>query len=100
MKIPIADFRIPTPDNPIKVHVDSSAYKTKVHKTWAEKVKDRAGHACQRCGRTKVRLFADHIKEVADGGTWDLANGQALCGSCHTIKTLAARAKRCWSGIA
>jgi nitrite reductase/ring-hydroxylating ferredoxin subunit len=40
-------------------------------------------------------MFADHIVEVKDGGAkFDLANGQCLCGSCHTRKTAAARAQR------
>jgi hypothetical protein len=29
----------------------------------------------------------DHIKELRDGGTNDLANLQALCVSCHRVKT-------------
>lgn len=70
------------------------AYATKVHFAWANEVRKRAGHACQRCGKVGVRLFADHILELRDGGTWDLTNGQALCGSCHTIKTMLERTKR------
>ena len=29
----------------------------------------------------------DHIKELRDGGTNDLSNLQALCVSCHRVKT-------------
>ena len=29
----------------------------------------------------------DHIKEIADGGTDDINNLQALCLSCHAVKT-------------
>jgi len=55
----------------------------------------RAGHCCERCGRSGVRLFADHITELRDGGNpLELANGQALCGSCHTIKTMQAKFSR------
>lgn len=40
-------------------------------------------------------MFADHIKEVRDGGApYDLMNGQCLCGRHHTIKTTQARAAR------
>lgn len=65
------------------------------HREWSRAVVARAGHACQGCGRTGTRLFADHIIELQDGGApFDAANGQALCGSCHTRKTAAARAAR------
>ena len=41
------------------------------------------------------RLFADHIKELRDGGApFDPANGQCLCGAHHTHKTVQARANR------
>jgi hypothetical protein len=40
-------------------------------------------------------MFADHIREIGDGGApFDLANGQCLCGAHHTRKTTATRAKR------
>jgi 5-methylcytosine-specific restriction enzyme A len=65
------------------------------HVAWREAVLRRAGHACEICGRTNTRLFADHIQEVKDGGSLlDLANGQCLCGACHTKKTLKEKMKR------
>lgn len=97
MRIPVLKSSIPIARGGLSVPApqrDNSAYKTAEHKAWSVKVKAHAGLACQRCGRSGVRLYADHIKEISDGGTWDLSNGQALCGSCHTIKTLAERAKR------
>ena len=40
-------------------------------------------------------MFADHRVELRDGGAaLDPDNGQCLCGSCHTRKTLAARSAR------
>jgi hypothetical protein len=36
----------------------------------------------------------DHIVELADGGTNDLANLRVLCYRCHKAKTRAARAAR------
>jgi hypothetical protein len=40
-------------------------------------------------------MFADHIVELKDGGAaFDVANGQCLCGSHHTLKTNAERARR------
>jgi 5-methylcytosine-specific restriction endonuclease McrA len=69
-------------------------YMKPEHQAWSRQVKERANWTCERCGRIHERLFADHIKEIIDGGTWDLANGQALCGSCHTSKTMVERARR------
>lgn len=70
-------------------------YGSAAHRAWRAAVLTRAGHACQRCGRRGVRLFADHVVELRDGGAaLDVTNGQALCGACHTTKTVAARAAR------
>ena len=70
-------------------------YQTEEHRRWRAEVIRRAGTTCQACGRTGIRLFADHVVELRDGGAaTDPANGQALCGACHTRKTAAARAAR------
>jgi 5-methylcytosine-specific restriction enzyme A len=70
-------------------------YRSPEHIEWSKVVLRRAGYACEKCGRDDGRLFADHIREIKDGGLlYDPANGQALCGSCHTIKTMQERAKR------
>jgi hypothetical protein len=70
-------------------------YATGAHRAWAAAVVERAGQACQKCGRTGCRLYADHVVELKDGGApLDTANGQALCGSCHTTKTAEARSAR------
>ncbi|WP_154071668.1 HNH endonuclease [Bradyrhizobium lablabi] len=72
-------------------------YSTPEHRAWRTAVVERAGGQCQwpGCGRSGVRLFADHIVEIKDGGSaLDLANGQALCGGHHTAKTMRARARR------
>jgi 5-methylcytosine-specific restriction protein A len=72
-------------------------YQSSAHEAWAEAVKARAGHRCEDCGRggPDVRLIADHIKERKDGGSpLDPANGRCRCGSCHTAKTAAERARR------
>lgn len=53
------------------------------------------GRRCEKCGRTDCRIFGDHVVEIKDGGsTLDPRNIQLLCGSCHSIKTAAARATR------
>ncbi len=72
-------------------------YQSDEHKAWRSAVIRRAAGRCQGpgCGRTGDRLFADHIVELKDGGAaFDLDNGQALCGTCHTIKTARARKAR------
>lgn len=76
---------------------------TPEHKAWRKAVLERAGHRCQaienghRCTKAAPahRMFADHIIERKDGGAaLDVRNGQCLCGSHHTSKTLAARRDR------
>src|SRR5450759_666400 len=47
-------------------------------------------HRCQTPGRTGMRVFGDHVKELRDGGALlDPANVILRCGSCHTKKTIA-----------
>lgn len=54
-----------------------------------------AAYRCSKCGARGVRLFVDHIVELADGGAeFDQGNLQVLCGSCHTLKTHAERERR------
>jgi 5-methylcytosine-specific restriction protein A len=71
-------------------------YSTPEHRKWAATVIERAGHKCEYpgCNRTdqETTLYADHIKEVSDiqregGFLFDPANGRALCGRHHTLKT-------------
>lgn len=51
--------------------------------------------ACRLPGRVGIRVFGDHIVELADGGApLDKKNVMLRCGSCHTRKTNAERAKR------
>lgn len=55
----------------------------------------KRGRQCERCSRTGTRIFGDHIVELQDGGEpLDENNVMLLCGSCHTEKTAAVRAKR------
>lgn len=78
-------------------------YLTDEHRAWREQVLRKAGYRCEwvekgeRCTKAepKHRMFADHIKERADGGApFDPANGQCFCGAHHSIKTARARAAR------
>ena len=80
-----------------------AVYTSPAYVAWRKIVVTRAGYRCQavddgrRCTKAapEHRLFADHIRELNDGGAiHDPANGQCLCGSHHTVKTWAARARR------
>ena len=58
-------------------------------------IKRERGERCQDCGRGRCRIFGDHIVELKDGGAkLDPRNVRLRCGSCHTLKTNAQRAKR------
>lgn len=79
-------------------------YNTPEFKMWRAAVKQRAGYRCEaidqyghRCSKTapEHRLYADHIRELRDGGSLtDHANGMLLCASHHEVKTVAARMRR------
>jgi 5-methylcytosine-specific restriction protein A len=76
-------------------------YLTPQHRAWRDLIIARAGGRCEQpeCGRSERRMFADHIKELKDGGNaLDPANGQCLCGSCHSRKTAEARVRRLYGG--
>jgi len=83
--------------------VKAEVYNTPEFQRWRAEVVARAGGRCEavdhghRCSKAKPehRMYADHIIELADGGqAFDVVNGQCLCASHHTIKTMAARARR------
>ena len=74
-------------------------YLSPEHKAWRALVISRADGRCQDANceqpERRGRLFADHVKELRDGGSaTDPANGMALCGACHSRKTAAARRAR------
>ena len=71
----------------------------------------RDNYVCQVCGNIgrhvghgldgkfkklgTVKVQADHIIELADGGQpWDMDNLQTLCQECHKAKTSASRRSR------
>ena len=60
-------------------------------------VRREAGGRCQApgCGRGERRMFVDHIVDLKDGGApLDRMNTWLLCGSHHSIKSAAERARR------
>lgn len=109
-KLPTFKGRIPTvATHRIKLAPKTvdAVYQTPEHRAWRDAVLARAGHRCearddrgQRCTKATPlhRMFADHIREIKDGGALhDLENGQCLCGSHHTAKTAQRRADRRFS---
>ena len=56
-------------------------------------VLERDGYECRSCGKRRGRMEIDHIRPVRTHPAlaYDPANLQALCTSCHTIKTNAER---------
>jgi 5-methylcytosine-specific restriction endonuclease McrA len=76
---------------------NAAHYQTEEHRKWRLAVLKRDGLACVKCGATGhgVRLIADHIRELEDGGApLDPANGQTLCLACSNRKTAASRRTR------
>lgn len=81
-----------------------ATYTDARYAAWREAVIAKAGRRCEavlpdggRCPKAEPRnrMFADHVKEVRDGGDrFDPENGQCLCGSHHSLKTAQARAAR------
>lgn len=77
--------------------------QTEAHQRWAAQVLRLAGRRCQgmtkgqRCTNAwpEHRMYADHIVERRDGGDpLDVRNGQCLCASHHTQKTVRERTAR------
>ena len=84
--------------------VKAEVYTTSQYRAWVIQVIARAGGRCEyrdhhghRCSKEwpEHTVYADHVVELKDGGALlDINNGQCLCASHHTIKTMAARYRR------
>ncbi len=91
---------VPFRTTPLPPKQADAHYGTAEHRAWAAEVIKRARGKCQDANCIAKhypgqRLFADHIVELRDGGApFDVTNGMARCGSSHTRKTIAERAKR------
>jgi len=59
-------------------------------KTTKRRILERDGHTCYMCGGPAVT--ADHVVNVAAGGTHDDDNLAAICAVCHEVKSKAERA--------
>lgn len=62
--------------------------KTRRWQALRQEILERDGWKCRCCGERR-RLEVDHIEPVRDapGKSFDPANLQVLCASCHTRKT-------------
>lgn len=82
-------------------------YGTKAHRSAREKAMDRAAGRCEDCGRRAgaicrrhpepkiIRLQADHVVELSQGGSNTAGNLRVRCACCcHASKTAAARRAR------
>lgn len=84
--------------------VKDAVYTTPQYALWRTMVVHRACGRCEyidhrgmRCTRAQPehRMYADHVKELRDGGSLlDINNGQCLCASHHEVKTVAMRMAR------
>lgn len=84
----------------------SPFYSTPEFRRWRAVVVQRARRRCEWvkddgsvCGVSDVKMYADHVVEVKDGGAeFDPSNGQCLCARHHTIKTnQVRRAREAWA---
>ena len=66
-------------------HKDSGAVPSEVTPGQRQRILDRDGHKCLRCGG-KERLHVDHIVPVSKGGTSEDHNLQILCVKCNSAK--------------
>jgi nitrite reductase/ring-hydroxylating ferredoxin subunit len=89
---------------PLPPKVKAVEYTTPQYRGWRAQVVARAGGRCEavdkyghRCTNEQPhhRMYADHIIELKDNGSlFDITNGQCLCASHHTLKTVEARTRR------
>jgi 5-methylcytosine-specific restriction endonuclease McrA len=51
-------------------------------------LKEAFGFTCLRCGKTEpdIKLHADHVVAIANGGDGTIDNIQPLCGPCNSSK--------------
>lgn len=60
--------------------------KMKLNSSIKQKVFDRDGRMCAKCGST-TKLCIDHIIPVSRGGFTKMENLQVLCEKCNLIKS-------------
>ena len=55
------------------------------YKMWRKHVLERDKYICTKCGKTKSKMHAHHVKEFASHPEcrYEVANGVTLCVYCH-----------------
>src|SRR3990172_5173629 len=55
------------------------------YSNWRKAVFERDDYTCQMCGKSGIKLHADHIKSFAFHKElrFDISNGRTLCVECH-----------------
>lgn len=63
--------------------------RLKLSRTKINEVISRQRNKCRRCSTIldQIDINIDHIVPLSEGGTSDLGNLQALCGSCRNKKS-------------
>jgi 5-methylcytosine-specific restriction enzyme A len=97
---PSSAVKVRLPDKRVEGFYTSPEWRALMEQIITERFGDRSRARCEdpHCltpHRRGIRIFGDHIKERKDGGALlDKYNILCRCGSCHTRKTAAERAKR------
>ena len=102
---PLVSRQVPTGVTKRQTKKADPIYGLPEHRAWRAAVLRRAGFRCEaiedarRCPRMapQYRLEADHIIEIADGGSrYDLTNGQCLCRHHHSSRRIKHRQSGRW----
>jgi 5-methylcytosine-specific restriction endonuclease McrA len=92
---PLRPLDTRTVRTPSAVKLTAGFYKSPEWKALMRALIAERGRVCESCGARGVRIYGDHIEELADGGAaLDTSNIELLCGSCHNKKTAMARESR------
>ena len=59
----------------------------------AEHRRQHPPERCEQCGVTGVKLYQDHVVNLANGGPDTVENLAWLCGPCHDVKSERERRK-------
>lgn len=80
---------------PSVVKLTASFYRSPAWKALMRALIAERGRVCASCGVKGVRIYGDHIVELADGGApLDPGNVALLCGACHNKKSARERERR------
>ncbi|NDD85542.1 hypothetical protein EBZ38_14875 [bacterium] len=91
VRLPRASHQIRRRDN--GPNAAQRGYCSRQHKAWRLAVLERDNWQCRSCGRvcaSKRQAHADHVIAVVKRPDlrYDVGNGQCLCASCHSRKTV------------